>query len=86
VSNSALIDDPRARKIFWKCRRGMLELDLVFTKFFQEKFSQLSDDEKILFDELLDEFDPILADWIFGAAPFNPRFTKIIAQLKPAHG
>lgn len=74
------------RKIAWKCRRGMLELDLIFSRFFQEKFAQLTVEEKNTFNLLLDEFDPILADWIWGDdKPDNPELEIFINQyLKKA--
>ncbi len=65
------------RKIYWKCRRGMLELDLIFRKFFEEKFHDLSADDQQIFVELLDEFDPVLADWIFGGRKRLPMPASI---------
>lgn len=73
------------RKIVWKCRRGMLELDLIFNRFYREKFSRLTPEEQNIFNRLLDEFDPILADWIFGdIKPNQTNFEKFIHHyLKP---
>lgn len=70
-------------QIFWKCRRGMLELDFVFMKFFQEKYPHLSMSGQKIFEKLLDEQDPILASWIFGQeSPSDPEMIQLIAQLK----
>lgn len=69
------------RKILWKCRRGMLELDLIFTSFYQNQFSHLTPTEKKIFDELLNEFDPILADWIFIGKPSPPHFSNLLTKL-----
>lgn len=69
------------RKIAWKCRRGMLELDLIFKQFYQEKFACLNAAEQNTFDRLLDEFDPTLAGWILGdVKPEQPDFEKFINQ------
>ena len=74
------------RKILWKCRRGMLELDIIFTRFFKEKFSQLTQEEQIVFEKLLDEFDPVLADWIFGSAhSIDPQQQKFIQEYFKNH-
>ena len=54
------------KKIQWKCRRGMLELDIILNKFFETEFSQLTDSEKRLFDRFLDHPDPLLYDWLLG--------------------
>jgi len=57
----------------------MLELDLIFTRFFQEQFVHLPAAEQKIFDELLDEFDPVLFSWIFGdETPTNPQFAQFI--------
>lgn len=68
-------------KIAWKCRRGMLELDLIFMRFYQEKFPNLSADEKKRFEQLLDEQDPVLASWILGANKPPVEFSHLVAQL-----
>lgn len=76
-----------ARKINWKCRRGMLELDLIFRKFFEEIFPGLSVSEQQIFAEFLDEFDPVLADWIFGGQqPADNRFNTIVTQMRMIRG
>ncbi len=76
-------DDDYARKINWKCRRGMLELDLIFRKFFEKTFPGLSPGEQQIFAEFLDEFDPVLADWIFGKhPPADDRFDNIVKRMR----
>ena len=54
------------RKIKWKCRRGMLELDILLDRFYENQFLTLETKEKKLFNRLLDEPDPVLYDWLFG--------------------
>lgn len=51
-------------KIRWKCRRGMLELDIILENFYEQQFQMLTDEEKILFSQLLDEPDPLLYNWL----------------------
>lgn len=36
-----------AGKIRWKCRRGMLELDIILENFYEQQFQTLTNDEKI---------------------------------------
>ena len=50
-------------RLHWKCRRGMLELDLVLLSFLDEHYENLSEDEKRVFERLLDEQDPVLQSW-----------------------
>jgi len=44
----------------WKCRRGMLELDLLLEQFLEHKYPHLSAADKIIFEELLELPDPVL--------------------------
>ena len=59
-----LIDNkPRLR---WACRRGMLELDLLFLPFVDQAYDDLSEDEKAIFERLLVCQDPELFAWFMG--------------------
>ena len=42
------------RRLAWRCRRGMLELDIVLQKFIDQHFNQLTMVELQAFDEMLD--------------------------------
>ncbi len=42
------------RRLAWRCRRGMLELDIVLQRFITQHFNQLTLGELQAFDELLD--------------------------------
>ena len=50
-------------RLRWKCRRGMLELDLVLLPFLDHHYEGLSDQKKIIFERLLEEQDPVLQSW-----------------------
>ena len=54
------------QKIRWRCaRRGMMEMDILLTKFFDREFLNLSGREQETFLRLIDEVDPVLWDWFF---------------------
>ena len=77
------MDEHSYKHLAWKCRRGMLELDLLFTRFYQEQFLQLPPQKKAIFAELLDEDDPVLASWLLGSAqPANPAYINLINRIK----
>lgn len=59
------IDQAAMSRIRWRCRRGLLELDIVLGRFI-EQYAQLSDRQKIVFDTLLDMPDTKLWDMIGG--------------------
>jgi len=72
-----------AGKTRWKCRRGMLELDMLLEHFFDEHYHELTDSEKELFDHLLDEPDPLLYDWLLGhEVPDNPQHLMIVNKIR----
>ena len=69
-------------RIRWKCRRGMLELDFLFERFYDRAFHHLTEEEQHLFDQLLDEADPVLYEWVLGHvssehSPYHSLIQKI---------
>lgn len=54
---------PRLR---WACRRGMLELDVLFMPFVEEAYDGLSIEDKVTFERLLACQDPELFAWFMG--------------------
>ena len=57
--------DSKAR-LRWACRRGMLELDVLFRPFVDEAYDDLSDADKFIFERLLAGEDPELFAWAMG--------------------
>lgn len=53
-------------RLKWMCRRGMLELDVLFGKFLETGYANLTDEEKCQFVQLLDCPDPDLIGWLLG--------------------
>ena len=60
-------DQASLRRMQWRCRRGMLELDLVFTPFVQRHLPALSKSQISALDTLLDMPDNAL--WSLLTAP-----------------
>ncbi|HEY0665490.1 MAG TPA: succinate dehydrogenase assembly factor 2 [Gallionella sp.] len=60
------IPDPASRRIRWRARRGLLELDIVLARFIDAQYGQLGEGEKQAFDALLDMPDNPLWDMIAG--------------------
>ncbi len=50
----------------WRCRRGTKELDVVLTRFLDNNYDLLSDNQINDFDELLDAQDTVLWHWLIG--------------------
>lgn len=75
--------DITKRRIHWKCRRGMLELDLLLEKFYGGRFASLSVSQQQLFDKLLDLPDPILYGWLMGhEKPTDDQFIDLVGVIR----
>ncbi len=55
-----------AQRIRWRCRRGLLELDILLLRFVERHYGTLSEQERLTFDEILDMPDNPLWDIISG--------------------
>jgi antitoxin CptB len=52
------------RRIWWHCRRGLLELDVLLGNFFNDHYINLSSKEKEAFVTLLEYPDQVLLEWL----------------------
>ena len=67
-------------RLYWKCRRGLLELDLVLQCFLEGHFEER--DAKPL-NDLLELHDNDLWDIVSGRSDrFEERFGGIVARLR----
>jgi antitoxin CptB len=69
-------------RIRWRCRRGLLELDLVLERFLARRFDGLDGELRTRFDELLDEPDNDLLDLALGRTEPAPRYRAIVEMLR----
>jgi len=53
-------------RVRWACRRGMLELDILFQPFVEQVYQGLSNADKATFIRLLECEDPELFAWFMG--------------------
>lgn len=51
------------KKLYWQCRRGMLELDVLLSPFVQEAYPSLSLEDQASFKKLLTCEDQDLFGW-----------------------
>tara|TARA_B100001167_G_scaffold13605_1_gene7323 strand:+ start:142 stop:396 length:255 start_codon:yes stop_codon:yes gene_type:complete len=70
------------KKAYFLSRRGLQELDLVFTPFVEVRFSKLNQEDKVSFLELLENNDMDLMDWIINEKPTPKEFNNIVIQVK----
>ena len=78
------VGDAELRRLRWRCRRGLLENDLVLTRFLDREERHL--DEKSLreLNELLAHDDHTLWDILSGRAEPDPRLATIVHRVRRA--
>jgi antitoxin CptB len=54
MPNAENMKDAEQRRLAWRCRRGMLELDIVLQRFITLHFNHLTLSELEAFDEMLE--------------------------------
>jgi len=77
--------EDRVKKLRWKSRRGMKELDVLFEAFFAGQAETLTAGGWPQLEELLAQEDDVLFDWISGRdMPTDPDVLNLIAVLTNA--
>lgn len=72
-------------RLRWKCRRGMLELDLLLRGFLDTAFETLDATQQQQFDRLLDYPDAVLLEWLLGRIqPADKDVAKLVQQIRSA--
>jgi antitoxin CptB len=54
------------KRLHWRCRRGMRELDQLLERWLDGQWTQSSEDERAVFLRLLDSEDDRLWRWFLG--------------------
>jgi antitoxin CptB len=60
------LPQPERRRLAWRCRRGMKELDLLLSGWLETQFEQASQAQRSRFEALLELPDPQLALYLLG--------------------
>lgn len=68
-------------RLKWACRRGMLELDVLFMPFVDEAWEYLDDEQKQVFERLLECDDPELFAWFMGHEECKDEQLNAMVQL-----
>ena len=77
------VDARRLARIRWRCRRGMLENDLILTRFLDAHAQTLTDERVAMLDRLLDLPDNELWDVIAGRIePADDSVRPLVDELR----
>jgi antitoxin CptB len=74
------------RKLEWRCRRGMKELDLLLVRYLREHYTAASSDEREAFVEFLELPDPEIARYlVWGDVPQDPHQAALCRRILQPH-
>jgi antitoxin CptB len=78
-----MIDQVRLNRIRWRCRRGMLENDLILARFLDASADSLTEDDIANLDTLLNMTDNTLWDVIGGHSEVaDPALASFVARVR----
>ena len=82
------IDERALSKLRWRCRRGLLENDLLLERFFLRMGSSISERQARAMHTLMDLSDPDLLDLLLSRKPPGPEQSsaevlELLQQLRP---
>ncbi|MCF6281966.1 MAG: succinate dehydrogenase assembly factor 2 [Candidatus Polarisedimenticolaceae bacterium] len=73
------------QRLRWQCRRGLLELDLIFEAFLESGYERLTQEQKEAFQTLLLSSDPDLQRWMMGKEePEEQQTAELIKLIREA--
>ena len=76
-------DDRSLARLRWRCRRGMLENDLILARFLDARGDAISESDIAALDRLLDLPDNDLWDLLAGRTePEDPALGPLLRQLR----
>jgi antitoxin CptB len=79
--------DVEGRRLLWRCRRGLKELDVVLERYVRWLLPRATPAERQLLGELLELPDPELADYLLGSAvSSDPAMARLIAAIRNSDG
>lgn len=71
------------RRLTWRCRRGMKELDLLLAMWLERHWDGATAAERGAFGRLLDLPDPLLAAYLLGQdVPQEASLEALVAQVR----
>lgn len=82
-SAAASQDDATLRRLRWRCRRGMRELDQLMGRYLDLAWAQDSEAQRGVFLTLLDTEDDRLWQWFMGhEEPADAELAALVARIR----
>lgn len=82
-----MVEATDLKQIYWRSRRGMLELELKLVPFVRDHFRDLAEDEKAAYEAILAEEDWQIFDWLQQrAVPEDPLTLAVVQKIIASKG
>ena len=78
------MDARRLARIRWRCRRGLLENDLILTRFLDANGASLTGEQAAMLNRLLELADNELWDLIAGRSEPDASVRPLVLELRAA--
>ena len=76
-------DDVELKKLRWRCRRGMRELDQLLDRWLERQWRQSPTHERAVFLRLLDTEDDTLWRWFLGhEVPSDVEIAALVERIR----
>jgi len=70
-------------RVYWRCRRGMRELEELLLEFGRVHYDGLTDAERRAFEQLLDYSDQVLLEYTMGdAVPRDRALADLLSKIR----
>jgi len=67
----------------WRCRRGMLELDILLNGYLDKNYNTMSKQQGDIFSEVLDYPDQVLFDLLLGnMQSSDARVNRLVSEIQ----
>jgi antitoxin CptB len=68
-------------RLRWRCRRGMKELDILLTRYLDERYVTAGAREQAAFEQLLEAQDPLIYAYCLGQERVPEPLTRLIERI-----
>ena len=76
-------DARQYNRLRWRCRRGLLELDVVLKNFLEQRYDGLAPSEQAAFEQLLAVGDETLWAYVQGSQnPPEKELMQLVAKIR----
>jgi len=72
----------RISEVRWKCRKGIREIDILLSKYMEEIYQDLVDEQQEIFIEFIQKDTYEILDILVNNKSFDTKFINLVDALK----